>query len=44
MGVEPAWTGVGRVNNIESIPLDDLDQPRIDATACISGLFRDTSP
>lgn len=44
MGVEPVWTDAGRVDDVEPIPLDDLDRPRIDVTTRVSGLFRDAFP
>ena len=44
MGVEPDWTNAGQVDDVTPIPLDELDRPRIDVTARISGLFRDAFP
>ncbi|MCW4019584.1 MAG: cobaltochelatase subunit CobN [Candidatus Bathyarchaeota archaeon] len=45
MGVRPVWeSSNGRVVGVEAIPLDELKRPRIDVTARISGLFRDTFP
>ena len=44
MGVEPVWTDAGRVDDVEPIPLDELGRPRVDATARVSGLFRDAFP
>ncbi|ELZ33909.1 cobaltochelatase [Halogeometricum pallidum JCM 14848] len=44
MGVEPVWTDAGRIDDVEPIPLDELDRPRIDVTARVSGLFRDAFP
>jgi cobaltochelatase CobN len=44
MGVEPQWTDAGRIDDVEPIPLDDLDRPRIDVTTRVSGLFRDAFP
>jgi len=44
MGVEPVWTDAGRVDDVEPIPLDELDRPRIDVTTRVSGLFRDAFP
>ncbi|ELZ49027.1 Cobaltochelatase [Halorubrum californiense DSM 19288] len=44
MGVEPVWTDAGRIDDVEPIPLDELDRPRIDATTRVSGLFRDAFP
>lgn len=43
LGVKPVWQhGSKRVIGLEVIPLDKLKRPRIDVTARISGLFRDT--
>jgi cobaltochelatase CobN len=44
MGVEPQWTDAGRIDDVEPIPLDELDRPRIDVTTRVSGLFRDAFP
>ena len=45
LGVRPVWQkGNLRVTDIEVIPLSELKRPRIDVTARISGLFRDTLP
>jgi len=44
MGVEPQWTDAGRIDDVEPIPLEDLDRPRIDVTTRVSGLFRDAFP
>ena len=45
LGVRPVWQkGSLRVTDIEVIPLSELKRPRIDVTARISGLFRDTLP
>jgi cobaltochelatase CobN len=44
LGVEPVWTDAGRVDDVEPIPLAELDRPRIDVTTRISGLFRDAFP
>ncbi|NHN41678.1 cobaltochelatase subunit CobN [Halorubellus sp. JP-L1] len=44
MGVEPEWTDAGRVDDVEPIPLEELDRPRIDVTTRVSGLFRDAFP
>jgi len=40
MGVEPQWTDAGRIDDVEPIPLEELDRPRIDVTTRVSGLFR----
>ena len=45
LGVRPVWQkGSLRVTGLEVIPLNELKRPRIDVTARISGLFRDTLP
>ncbi|WP_058828559.1 cobaltochelatase subunit CobN [Haloferax sp. Q22] len=44
MGVEPVWTDAGRADDVEPIPLEELDRPRIDVTTRVSGLFRDAFP
>ncbi len=45
MGIKPKYqSGSLRVNGLEVIPLDELKRPRIDVTARISGLFRDSMP
>jgi cobaltochelatase CobN len=44
MGVRPIWTDAGRIDDVEPIPLDELDRPRIDVTTRVSGLFRDAFP
>lgn len=45
LGVKPVWQkGSLRITDLEVIPLDELKRPRIDVTARISGLFRDTLP
>ena len=45
MGIRPVWqSGSLRVNDLEVISLTELKRPRIDVTARISGLFRDTMP
>ena len=44
MGVRPVWTDAGRVDDVEAVPLDELDRPRIDVTTRVSGLFRDAFP
>ncbi len=45
LGVRPVWQkGSLRVAGLEIIPLEELKRPRIDVTARISGLFRDTLP
>lgn len=45
MGIRPVWEpGSLYVKRMEPIPLSELKRPRIDVTARISGLFRDTMP
>lgn len=45
MGIKPKYqSGSMRVNGLEPIPLLELKRPRIDVTARISGLFRDSMP
>lgn len=45
LGVRPIWQrGSQRVVDLEVIPISELKRPRIDVTARISGLFRDSMP
>lgn len=45
LGIRPVYQrGSMRVRDLEVIPLAELKRPRIDVTARISGLFRDTMP
>lgn len=45
MGIQPKWKpGSLQVEGLAPIPLSLLKRPRIDVTARISGLFRDTMP
>lgn len=45
MGIKPKYqSGSMRINGLEVIPLAELKRPRIDVTARISGLFRDSMP
>jgi len=45
LGVRPVWQrGSQRVVDVEVIPVEELKRPRIDVTARISGLFRDSMP
>lgn len=45
MGIRPIWEpGSLYVKRLEPIHLSELQRPRIDVTARISGLFRDTMP
>lgn len=44
-GLAPRWDeGSDRVTGVTVIPLAELGRPRIDVTARVSGLFRDTFP
>lgn len=45
LGIRPVWQESSRkVVGLEVIPLQELKRPRIDVTARISGLFRDSMP
>jgi len=45
LGVRPIWQKSSRrVTGIEIISLEELKRPRVDVTARISGLFRDSMP
>ncbi len=45
LGVKPVWQkGSGRIIDLEVLSPETLARPRIDVTARISGLFRDTMP
>ncbi len=45
MGVLPVWDEMSRrVVDLEVIPLEELQRPRIDVTVRISGFFRDAFP
>jgi cobaltochelatase CobN len=45
LGVRPVWDDASRrVVDLETIPLAELDRPRIDVTVRISGFFRDAFP
>lgn len=45
LGVRPVWQrGSQRVVELEVIPMTELKRPRIDVTARIGGLFRDSLP
>ena len=44
LGVEPLWNHSGHVESFRIIPQKDLVHPRIDITARISGILRDTFP
>jgi len=41
VGVRPVPDSLGRVNQIEAIPLEELGRPRIDVVVTCSGVFRD---
>ena len=42
VGAQPVKEGTGRTVCFELIPLDELDRPRIDVLASLSGIFRDS--
>lgn len=45
LGVEPIWQASnGRVTGVKVIPVKELKRPRIDVTARISGMYRDSLP
>jgi len=45
LGVKPLWDGPSRrVIDLEIIPLNILNRPRVDVTLRISGMFRDAFP
>ncbi|ENN96255.1 cobaltochelatase [Methanocaldococcus villosus KIN24-T80] len=44
LGVKPVWNKMGRVVDLEIIPLEELKRPRIDVIARVSGFFRDAFP
>jgi Cobalamin biosynthesis protein CobN and related Mg-chelatases len=44
MGIKPLWDGKGKVIDLEVIPLEQLQRPRIDVTVRISGVLRDSYP
>ena len=45
MGIKPVWDGPSRrVIDLEVIPLQLLERPRVDVTIRISGMFRDSFP
>jgi cobaltochelatase CobN len=45
LGVLPVWDEMSRrVVDLEVVPLDELQRPRIDVTVRISGFFRDAFP
>ncbi len=44
MGIRPVWDEKGKVIDLEVIPLEQLQRPRIDVTVRISGVLRDSFP
>ncbi len=45
LGVKPVWSKAGsQVVDLEVVPLEELERPRVDVTVNITGLFRDTFP
>ncbi len=45
LGIRPVWQKSSRrVISLEVIPIEELKRPRVDVTARISGLFRDSMP
>jgi magnesium chelatase subunit H len=41
LGVRPVSDSLGRVNQLEPVPLEELGRPRIDVVVTCSGVFRD---
>lgn len=41
IGVRPLPDALGRINNVELVPLEELGRPRIDVVVNCSGIFRD---
>merc|ERR1719199_1664266 len=41
LGVKPLPDSLGRVNQIEPVPLEELGRPRVDVVVTCSGVFRD---
>src|SRR6266498_2610113 len=41
LGVRPITDSLNRITNVEPIPLDELNRPRIDVVMTVSGIFRD---
>lgn len=41
LGVRPVRDSLNRVTEVEAIPLEELNRPRIDVVMTISGIFRD---
>jgi len=44
MGITPVWDNMEKVVDIDVIPLEKLERPRIDITIRISGILRDSFP
>jgi magnesium chelatase subunit H len=42
VGARPVKEGTGRVVRYDLIPLDELQRPRVDVLASLSGIFRDS--
>jgi len=42
VGAYPVKEGTGRVVRYDLMPLDELERPRIDVLASLSGIFRDS--
>lgn len=41
IGVRPVADGLGRVNRVEVVSLQELGRPRVDVVVNCSGVFRD---
>merc|ERR1719235_2025316 len=41
VGVRPLPDSLGRVNQVEAVPLEELGRPRVDVVVTCSGVFRD---
>jgi len=41
LGVRPLTDALGRVTDVQVIPLEELERPRIDVVMTVSGIFRD---
>ncbi len=41
LGVQPRRDSLNRVSDVDIIPLDQLNRPRIDLVMTVSGIFRD---
>jgi len=44
LGVRPLWKNNGRLSGFATIPLTELNRPRIDITVRVSGITRDNFP